>query len=401
MEEFLYEGVDKEGNELKDTIEAKNERQAFILLRRRKIKISKIKPDAKPLFASKKVKGAELMQVTKKMSSMVKAGLPVVETIEILKGQAKSYGMKYVLKTIHRDLNSGVTISDAFAKHPKVFDNIYLNIIAAGEESGMLDDFLEKLAEMMEKRDKIAKGLRKAFTYPTIVIVIALGISIFMLIKVIPIFQEMYGGMGVELPQFTQVLINMSEFLRNPSQGGTMFVSIIAFFVIFNLALKRITAFRRIFHKLCLRLPLFGELIMKSTFSRLSLVMSNLMRAGVPILQVLEIGTNVSTNLPIKDALSRVKGDVLSGKELSALFARDKIFPTELSQLVSVGEKTGNVDEMLNSIATYYEEEFDVSVATLSAAIEPLMIVLVGGIVAGLLLGMYLPIFNAGALFGA
>ena len=399
MQEFLFEGFDNMGDVVKDSIEAKDEKQAITLLRKRKIKVTKIKEDAKPLLARKKVKSTELMQVTKKMSSMVKAGLPVVETISILKGQAKSYGMKYVLSSVYRDLNTGSTISEAFGRHPKVFDNIYLNIISAGEESGALDEFLGKLAVMMEKRDKIAKGLKKAFTYPIIVMVIALGISTFMLIKVIPIFQEMYGGMGVDLPAFTKALIAVSEFLRDPSKGGLTFISVIAFFFLFNFALKSSLKLRKTWHKITLKLPLFGNLIFKSTFSRLTLVMANLMKAGVPIINVLEIGTNVSTNLPIKDALSNVKKDVLTGKELSVLFRRDNLFPPELAQLISVGEKTGNVDEMLNSLASYYEEEFDLAVGALSAAIEPLMIVLVGGIVAALLLGMYLPIFNAGALF--
>ena len=400
MQEFLFEGFDNMGDVVKDSIEAKDEKQALTLLRKRKIKVTKIKEDAKPLLARKKVKSTELMQVTKKMSSMVKAGLPVVETISILKGQAKSYGMKYVLSSVYRDLNTGSTISEAFGRHPKVFDNIYLNIISAGEESGALDEFLGKLAVMMEKRDKIAKGLKKAFTYPIIVMVIALGISTFMLIKVIPIFQEMYGGMGVDLPSFTKALIAVSEFLRDPSKGGLTFISVIAFFFLFNFALKSSLKLRKTWHKITLKLPLFGNLIRKSILARVSLVMGNLNQAGVDILESLDIAKSVTTNTIVIEAIENIKKGVFSGESLTVLFSKEKIFPPTFSQLISVGEQTGSLDSMFASVAKYYEEEFDTAVDNMSSLIEPIMIVFMGSMIGGLMIAMYSPIFNVGAIIG-
>ena len=398
MKEFSYEGI-FQGRIVNDTVDADNIDQAERQLKRLRIKVQKIKASPKPLLSSKKVKNVELLQFTKKLATMVKAGLPVLETIGILKNQTKTWWFRQVLKDIYKSLSEGNTIFSAFSNHPKVFDNIYLNMIGAGEQSGALDDFLTKLAEMIEKKEKIIKGLKKAFTYPVIVVVIALGISVFMLMKVIPIFQEMYAGMGVDLPGFTQLLINISEFLRTPSKGGVFFVLCTAFFIGFRTSINKSYFVRKKWHALTLKLPLFGPLILKSAMANLSLVMANLLRAGVPVVRVLEICTQASNNVVIQEGVENVKREVLTGQELSSLFGRNPLFPQELPQLMAVGERTGQLDEMLSSIANFYEEEFDSAVATLSAAIEPIMIVLVGGIVATLLLGMYLPIFSAGDMF--
>ena len=398
MKEFSYEGT-LQGRIVNDTVDADNIDQAERQLKRLRIKVQKIKAVPKPLLSRKKVKNVELLQFTKKLATMVKAGLPVLETIGILKNQTKTWWFRQVLKDIYKNLSEGNTIFSAFSNHPKVFDNIYLNMIGAGEQSGALDDFLTKLAEMIEKKEKIIKGLKKAFTYPVIVVVIAFGISVFMLMKVIPIFQEMYAGMGVDLPGFTQLLIDISEFLRTPSKGGVFFVLCTAFFIGFRTSINKSYFVRKKWHALTLKLPLFGPLILKSAMANLSLVMANLLRAGVPVVRVLEICTQASNNVVIQEGVENVKREVLTGQELSTLFGRNPLFPQELPQLMAVGERTGQLDEMLSSIANFYEEEFDSAVATLSAAIEPIMIVLVGGIVATLLLGMYLPIFSAGDMF--
>ena len=398
MKEFSYEGT-LQGRIVNDTVDADNIDQAERQLKRLRIKVQKIKASPKPLLSRKKVKNVELLQFTKKLATMVKAGLPVLETIGILKNQTKTWWFRQVLKDIYKNLSQGNTIFSAFSNHPTVFDNIYLNMIGAGEQSGALDDFLTKLAEMIEKKEKIIKGLKKAFTYPVIVVVIALGISVFMLMKVIPIFQEMYAGMGVDLPGFTQLLINISEFLRTPSKGGVFFVLSTGFIIGFRTSINKFYFVRKKWHALTLKLPLFGPLILKSAMANLSLVMANLLRAGVPVVRVLEICTQASNNVVIQEGVENVKREVLTGQELSSLFGRNPLFPQELPQLMAVGERTGQLDEMLSSIANFYEEEFDNAVATLSAAIEPIMIVLVGGIVATLLLGMYLPIFSAGDMF--
>ena len=398
MKEFIYEGI-LQGRIVNDTVDADNIDQAERQLKRLRIKVQKIKAVPKPLLSRKKVKNVELLQFTKKLATMVKAGLPVLETIGILKNQTKTWWFRQILKDIYKNLSEGNTIFSAFSNHPKVFDNIYLNMIGAGEQSGALDDFLTKLAEMIEKKEKIIKGLKKAFTYPVIVVVIALGISVFMLMKVIPIFQEMYAGMGVDLPGFTQLLIDISEFLRTPSKGGVFFVLSTAFFIGFRTSINKSYFVRKKWHALTLKIPLFGPLILKSAMANLSLVMANLLKAGVPVVRVLEICTQASNNVVIQEGVENVKREVLTGQELSTLFGRNPLFPQELPQLMAVGERTGQLDEMLSSIANFYEEEFDSAVAALSAAIEPIMIVLVGGIVATLLLGMYLPIFSAGDMF--
>ena len=409
MLNFEYKGISA-GKYVEGEIEALNNSEAAYKLKEQKVIITKLiqakkKKEVKEKKKSggfsfgKGVKAQDILIFAKQFSTMLRAGLPVLNALNLLIDQTISPNMKAVIEKIKKDLESGNALSKCFENHPKVFDIVTVNLIKAGEASGKLDTFLERIVLSLEKREKIKSQIKSALFYPGVLFSVAILVTIFMLIKVVPVFVKMYEGMGVEIPGPTAAIMSASAFMRSFSGGGLTLIFIVSFIFGFRYLVKTNYKVRKAWHASVLKLPLFGNLIFKSTFSRLTLVMANLMKAGVPIINVLEIGTNVSTNLPIKDALSNVKKDVLTGKELSVLFRRDNLFPPELAQLISVGEKTGNVDEMLNSLASYYEEEFDLAVGALSAAIEPLMIVLVGGIVAALLLGMYLPIFNAGALF--
>jgi type IV pilus assembly protein PilC len=248
----------------------------------------------------------------------------------------------------------------------------------------------------VEKKLKIIKDIKGALTYPVILLTVALLVTTVMLIKVVPVFEEIYGGLGVELPAATQKVIAMSNFLSNPARGGLMFLSIVSTILTLIFLNKKLYSVKKFFHSLSLKIPAFGPLIIKSIYAKLSMVLSNLLNAGVPIIEALEISSRVTNNILIREAIARIQQEILTGKNLSELFSNEKIFPIEFSEFMKVGERTGSVDEMFNSLATYYEAEVDNAVGALKQFIEPVMIVLIGILIAGLLLTLYQPIFNMG-----
>jgi len=225
---------------------------------------------------------------------------------------------------------------------------------------------------------------------------VALLVTTVMLVKVVPVFEEIYGSLGVPLPAATQKVIAMSNFLTNPSQGGVLVMSIIVIVTTIIFLNKKVYAVKKFFHGFSLKIPAFGPLVIKSIYAKLSMVLSNLLTAGVPIIEALEISSRVTNNILVREAIGRIQEEILTGKNLSELFAGEKIFPMEFSEFMKVGERTGSVDEMFNSLATYYESEVDNAVGALKQFIEPVMIVLIGALIAGLLLTLYQPIFNMG-----
>ena len=309
----------------------------------------------------------------------------------------ESQGIKDIIEDIRKSLEGGVNLSKCFEKYPQHFDNVYVNLIKAGEASGKLDVFLLKIVESLEKKEKIKKKIKSALMYPAIMFTVAITVSAFMLVKVVPVFAKMYDGMGLELPAATATIMAMSDFLRGTGGKVILFGSIIGFFG-FRFITKRNAAIRFRWHRQVLKLPLFGDMILKSMLARISLIMGNLSAAGVNLLESLEIAKSVSNNDVVTDALENVKKGVFSGDTLTKLFLKEPLFPPTFSQLISVGEQTGQLDEMFNSVASYYEEEFDTTVDNMSSLIEPIMIVFMGVMIGGLMIAMYSPIFNVGAL---
>ena len=343
----------------------------------------------------------ELLQFTKKTATMIKAGLPILESIMMIRDQTVHVKMKMTANKIVKDLNSGVNLTEAFSKHPKVFDNIYLNMISAGEASGKLDEFLLKLVELLEKNSKIKAGIKSALFYPVMLLTVATTITIFMLWKVVPIFEKMYGAMGVKLPGATLVIVDASKFIADGGNILKIFLTIFLIRFIYKFLMKNLESFRHLMHKRFLKFPLFGDLIVKATVSRMCMIMANLTRAGVSIVDTLKISKAVTTNLVFIYALERISRQIVTGQTLSELLIKEEhIFPPQLAQLMAVGERTGNMEEMFTAIANYYEEEFDNVVAALSSIIEPLMIVLIGGIIGMLMIALYMPIFSMGDAIG-
>ena len=345
----------------------------------------------------KKVPVKELVIFTKKLEAMMRAGLPILDTIILIIDQVENKTMKAVIEQIKVDVESGVPLSDAFGKHPVVFDEIYVNLLKAGESSGKMDTFLGKLVEGIEKSQKIRAKIKSAMVYPTILLIVAIAVIAIMMIYVVPVFQEMFSGFSGGLPAVTQMVIDISEFVRNPLGGGVLLVSVVGAIIILAQSIKRSYKFRRRFHRFVLKLPLFGSLIQKSALAKLSMVQGNLSSAGVPVLESLDICASAMTNLVIKEATIEVKRGVFSGEPLSELYQKEpKIFPSTFYAMVSVGEKTGNMEEMFTSISNYYEGEMDGIVDRLTAMLEPIMIVFMGATIGFILLAMYTPMFMMG-----
>ena len=410
MELFTYKGISA-GKYVEGELEALNLDEASHVLKEKKIIItylikSKKKKDEKKakakgssLFGKKKIKVEDVLIFSKQFATMVKAGLPILQVLSMLRDQLENPSLKEVIEEIRRSLEGGVTLSKCFEKYPKLFDNVYINMVKAGEASGKLDIFLLKIVDSLEKKEKIKKKIKGALMYPSIMFTVAIVVSAFMLVKVVPVFAKMYEGMGIALPKPTAVILGMSDFLRGAG-GLVMLISIITFVAGFKFLTTKNAAFKYRWHKQVLKLPIFGEMILKSLLARISLIMGNLSSAGVNLLESLEIAKEVSNNVAVSEAIENVKKGVFSGDTLTKLFLKEPLFPPTFSQLISVGEQTGQLDEMFGSVAKYYEEEFDNAVDNMSSLIEPIMIVFMGIMIGGLMIAMYSPIFNVGALIG-
>ena len=412
MEAFTYKGI-SEGKYVEGEIEALNQDEASFKLKEQKviitnlIKSKKKKAEKKEkskgkglsLFGKKKVKVEDILIFSKQFATMVKAGLPILQVLAMLRDQLESPALKEIIEDIRKSLEGGVTLSKCFEKYPQHFDNVYINLIKAGEASGKLDIFLLKIVDDLEKKEKIKKKIKSALMYPSIMFTVAITVSAFMLIKVVPVFAEMYAGMGVALPKPTAIIMSMSDFLRGTG-GLILFITLVGGFFLFRYLTSKNETIRYKWHKQVLKLPVFGDLILKSLLAQISLIMGNLSAAGVNLLESIEIAKSVSNNVVVSEALENVKKGVFSGETLTKLFLKEPLFPPTFSQLISVGEQTGQLDEMFNSVATYYESEFDTAVDNMSSLIEPIMIVFMGLMIGGLMIAMYSPIFNVGAIIG-
>ena len=409
MLNFEYKGI-AQGKYVEGEIEALNNAEAAHKLKEKKVIITKLKEAKKKKIVTKKektsfsfgtgIKPQEILIFCKQFATMLRAGLPVLNTLNMLDEQTKAPNMKKIIVTIRKDLEAGNALSKCFSNHPKIFDTVVVNLIKAGEASGKLDTFLQKIVISLEKREKIKSQIKSALFYPGVLLSVAILVTIFMLIKVVPVFVKMYEGMGVDVPGSTAAIMAASDFMRSATGGGLSLVIFVVSIIGLRYLIKTNYKIRKGWHQFTLKIPVFGNLIQKSILAKVSLVMGNLSQAGVDLLESIDIAKSVTSNTVVIEALENVKKGVFSGETLTKLFAKEKIFPTTFSQLISVGEQTGSLDEMFGSVASYYEEEFDTAVANLASLIEPIMIVFMGITIGGLMIAMYAPIFNVGAIIG-
>jgi type IV pilus assembly protein PilC len=395
MPTYAWKGKNRYGDIVGGERIASSTEELTRLLQKDQISVTSIAPVRKgieiPFLKREKVKLKELAVYSRQLSVLIDAELPLIQSLSILEEQQKNKYFRQVIRTIKEDVEAGSTLNQAKRKHPKVFDNLYCNLVASGEQSGSLDVMLRRLAEYIERTVKLRAQVRQAMIYPTAIIIFAIVVSIFLLWKVIPVFASIFRDLGAELPLLTAVIIRLSNF----TQKNIIYVvmGFVALFFAFryyrNTKQGRWTTDRMI-----LKLPLFGPLLYKVAMTRVTRTLSTLISGGVPMLEALKITSSTAGNVLIEKEVLDARTLVSEGKTLNEAFREAGRFPLMMLQMINVGEATGTLDEMLAKLANFYDEEVETAVAALLSVLEPVMLIFVGGIVGSLVISMYLPIFS-------
>jgi type IV pilus assembly protein PilC len=391
MAQFEWKGVGRNGQSAAGVVEATNQSAVENMLRAKQITVTSVKAKKEAKVGGKSVPLKELVIFTRQFVTMIEAGLPIVQCLEILGNQQPNANFKVIIGDVKAQVETGSTFADALRRHPKVFDTLYCNLVQAGEVGGLLDNVLGRLAVYLEKADKLRREVKGALTYPIITLLIAIGAVAILLLFVIPTFEKMFNDFGRELPAPTQFVIDLSKWLQ--AYIGHLLAVIVSAVFAFRAALKN-KKFHYSFDKFMLKVPLFGDLIKKSAVARFTQTMGTLLGAGVPIMDSLDIVASVAGNMIIEEELISVKTAIGEGKQMTEPLKKSVVFPSMVVQMIEVGEQTGAMDTMLNKIASFYEEEVEAAVAAITSAIEPAMMVFIGGIVGGILIAMYMPIFT-------
>ena len=403
MPAYIWKGVNRKGKKKKGEIEAESENFVRLTLRRQGIEPTKIKPKPKDLFENVKflqprVTEKDIVVMTRQFATMIDAGLPLVQCLEILYSQQDNRTFKRILKEIKEDVEEGSTFADALKQHPEVFDDLFVNLVAAGEIGGILDIILNRLAAYIEKASKLKKRVKGAMTYPIVVMVIAVLVVAVILIFVIPVFQSMFADFGRALPVPTQIVVAMSNFVKHNILY--MIVALVLFIFAFR-RFYRTEKGRALVDQLVLKAPVFGMLIRKVAVAKFTRTLGTMISSGVPILDSLEIVAATAGNKTIEEAIRETRQSISEGRTIAEPLADSEVFPSMVVQMISVGEATGALDTMLAKIADFYDDEVDAAVDALTAMLEPFMMVFLGGTIGGLVVSMYLPIFQmAGAVGG-
>ncbi len=399
MDTFKWQGKNRQGKKIKGEIEALSESVVTLSLRKQGITDLKVRKKAKDIeinlpFFKARVPEKDVVVFTRQFATMINAGLPIIQCLEIQSSQQENKEFKKVLTTIKGDVEKGETLADALKKHPLVFDSLYGNMVEAGETGGALDVILGRLAFFMEKNMKLKKKVKGALVYPASVLCVAVIVIAIMMIFVIPSFQKMFSGFGAELPLLTQIIVNISAFLR----GNIIFILAALFLTIF--ILKRLyrnsDKVHYFFDNMFLKMPIFGPLLRKVAVAKFTRTLGTMISSGVPILASLDIVARTSGNVVLEKAIMNTRESISQGKTIAEPLMDSGIFPSMVVQMISVGETTGALDQMLNKIADFYDDEVDTAVNAITSLIEPLLMVFLGGILGTMIVGMYLPIFKMG-----
>lgn len=403
MQVFVWEGTTPRGEKRKGEIEASDDRAVRLILKRQRITPDKIKAKSKNLFENvsflqPKVKTKDVVIFTRQLSTMVDSGLPLIQGLEALASQQNNKTFKNLLREIKSDVETGSTFADALKKHPKLFDRLYCNMVAAGEIGGILDEVLSRLAAYMEKAERLKRKVKSAMTYPAIVLGISGVVLTVILLFVIPVFESMFKDFGQALPLPTQMVINMSQGLK--SYFLLIIIAVFAGCFVFKKYYGTLQG-KRTVDRLLLRAPIFGPLLRKVAVAKFTRTLGTLINSGVPIIEALNVAAGTSGNKIVEEAIHKVRTSISEGRTIAQPMLESGIFPNMVVQMISVGETTGALDQMLNKIADFYDEEVDTAVDGLTSMIEPLMIVFLGGTIGTVIVAMYLPIFKmAGAVGG-
>ena len=395
MARFQWQGTTRSGERKRGVMEAETREVVEARLRGDGLIVNRIVKEAPaaPITFGSGVSAKDLQVFTRQLATMIDAGLPLVQCLEILAAQTPNKIFARILSQVKATVEQGATFSDALKRHPKVFDDLYVNLVAAGEVGGILDTILNRLAIYIEKAVKLRQQVKSAMVYPIGILVVAIAVIAIMLVKVIPTFENMYGEMGpnARLPAATRLVINLSHgFLGR----WYLYAGALAGVVFGTALLRRTDAGREIFDRALLRLPIVGNVLRKIVVARFTRTLGTLLASGVPILDALDICARTAGNRVVEGGIKKSRDKISEGHDMAGPLAESRVFPSMVVQMIGVGEQTGAMDQMLQKIADFYEEEVDASVAAMTSLIEPVMMTFLGVVVGGLIIAMYLPIFK-------
>ncbi|MGC9314284.1 MAG: type II secretion system F family protein [bacterium] len=393
MPQFRYEGRTSTGSTIEGTLEARNAEEVTALLRRQRIVVTKVKkkPKAMEITIGTGVKNVEISRFTRQFAVMIEAGLPLVQCLDILSEQSTNKILGQTIAKIRDTVSSGSTLASAMGKHKKIFNDLYVNMVEAGEVGGALETILRRLADYREKSDRLARKVKGALTYPVMVSIVSIVLTWVMLTFIMPVFAGMFEGLGAELPGPTLFVLAISSFMQN--NIFPMLLSVVAIIVTYVILNKKKTT-RYYLDAIKLRFPVLGNLVRKNAVSRFCRTLSTLLQSGVNLIDALNITAKTAGNLVLTKSIHKAMIAISEGDTITSPLSESQVFPPMVIQMIGVGEKTGNMDEMLAKIADFYDEEVDAAVAALTSMIEPIIIVVMGAVIGGMLVAMYLPMFD-------
>jgi type IV pilus assembly protein PilC len=399
MAVYIYKARTATGQLVDGTLEAENERvlnsklaamgyiPVSIQLQKKQVPIQEF------FLRFQKVKLKSLVVFTRQFSTMISAGLSLVKCLDILAQQTEDLKLREIVKTIRQSVEDGSTLANAFAQHPQVFSNLFINLVHAGEVGGVLDEVMQRLSIFLEKDQALKTKIKSAMTYPTVVLGFAVLIVFGLVTFVLPTFISMFEGMELELPLPTKILLKVSNFLRNPMGGGITIVSIVAGIILLMRYISTPIG-KRQYDRFLLKMPVFGQLNVKSSISRFARTLATLLSSGVPVMQALEVTAKSSGNTVIEEAVMTARASIREGESIAGPLAESKIFPPMVTQMIAVGEETGNLDGMLQKISDFYDMEVENTLASLTSLLEPLLMIGIGGVVGFIVISMFLPMFK-------
>lgn len=393
---YVWEGLDRQGKRVKGEMSGQNDALVKASLRRQGVNPLKVRKKPKPLFGSggKKITTKDITVFSRQLATMMSSGVPLVQAFEIVGRGHENKSMQELILTIKGDVEAGGTLNEAFRAHPKYFSELFVNLVTAGEQSGILEQILDKLATYLEKTEALKSKIKGALFYPIAVVVVAFIITCILMIFVIPQFESLFSGFGADLPALTRLVINISNWFQ-ANWYIPIFGSIGAVVVFFQ-ARKRSKRFGHFLDRLSLKLPVFGDLLDKSAIARFSRTLSTMFAAGTPLVEALESVAGACGNIVYYDATMKIRDEIATGTQLQTAMRDTGLFPNMVVQMVAIGEESGELDTMLGKVADWYEQEVDDAVEALTSLLEPIIMAFLGVVIGGLVIAMYLPIFKMG-----
>jgi type IV pilus assembly protein PilC len=394
--QFIWEGKDKRGHKIRGKTLAANEAALRADLRRQGVAPTRVKTQSGGFRSGGKVTNEDIAVFSRQLATMMSAGIPMVQAFEIIGNGHDKPAMQKLVLAIKANIEGGSTLHESLAKHPLYFDSLFVNLVEAGEQAGALESLLDKIATYKEKTEALKKKIKKALFYPAAVLVVAVVVSVILLIFVIPQFESLFKGFGADLPAFTQMVVNLSRFVQ--SQGWWMLIVTGGAFYAFFYFKKRSKKMQLLLDRVMLKMPIIGPILQKSAIARFARTLSTMFAAGVPLVEAMGSVAGATGNIVYEEAVYRMKDEVATGQRLQRAMENVGLFPNMVVQMIAVGEESGSLDTMAAKVAEFYESEVDNAVDSMSSLLEPLIMAVLGVLVGGMVIAMYLPIFKLGSV---